>query len=280
MAYELENGAIRVLIDPVGAEPVSLVFRGRERLWQNENGGWAGHAPVLFPVCGNCAVIEGGVRYPIPRHGFARGMRFSLRSRTENSLSFTLCADAETFRLYPFDFLFTVTYLLEGDSLLVRYEAENPADKRLFFSWGGHFSHKLFAPLGEHFLRFPAEEEFNAYLHGADGRLTGERRALGKGNTFFLPEEELSEGNTLIFAPKSRAVVLGNARGKVAALEFEGFGYLLLWRPDGADMICIEPWANLPDRAGDETPFSRKRLLSAGKGERLSATQKITSFEV
>ena len=281
MRYKLENGVISAVIDDLGAEPVSLVFQGRERLWQNQNGSWAGHAPVLFPVCGNCGLFWNGTRYPLPCHGFARRSRFALAAQMENSASFVLRSDAETLKQFPFAFRFTVTYRLDGNSLFICYEAENPSEKPLYFSWGGHLSHALFAPVSEYGLRFEEEENFLAFVHDGEGRLTGERKFYGEGREFPLPEEGLQHGNTLIFAPRSRAVTLHRAGKPLARVEFGGFPYLLLWRPEGAEMLCVEPWANLPDTAGEDRAFPQKAgIRTLAGGERATAVQKIEYFGI
>ena len=56
MIYEFGNGTLKCKVSDLGAELVSVVHNGKERLWQNENGGWSGHAPILFPHCGKCTV--------------------------------------------------------------------------------------------------------------------------------------------------------------------------------------------------------------------------------
>lgn len=281
MQDKLENGALSVVIDRRGAEPVSVKFHGRERLWQNENGSWAGHAPVLFPVCGNCALWRNGEKFPLPKHGFARKREFSLLRRAPQSLSYGLRADGESRAVYPYDFDLTVTYTLEKDSLSIGYEVAALGRSPLYFSWGGHLSHALFFPLSEHSLLFPEEERFESLLHDGEGRLTGERKLWGTGKRLDLPEEGLKGGNTLIFAPASRSVALCRAEKKLAEVSFEGFPYLLLWRPDGAAMLCIEPWGNLPDRAGEEVPFEmREDIRALSPGKRDTVSQKITYFEV
>ena len=60
---------------------------------------------------------------------------------------------------------------------------------------------------------------------------------------------------------QSEKVWLKTAQGeKLAEITFKEFKNLLLWRPDGAKMICIEPWQNLPDKVGQEfVEFSKKK---------------------
>lgn len=266
----LANDRLLVEISPVGAEPVRLEHCGTERLWQNEDGAWAGHAPVLFPVCGNCSKS-----FQLPRHGFARKRLFTETARTQTSVRFELVADAETRKTYPYDFRFAVTYTLDGDTLEIGYELCNLQSGPLPFGWGGHLSHRLFSPLGGHFLRFEKEERFRALLHNDEGLLTGEVSDMGVGKELYLTEEMLT-GNTIILPVRSRKVALCNARGPLAELSFEGFLYLLLWRPRGARMLCAEPWSNLPDRTdGENSTFT---LL--GGGETASAAERIAYFEV
>lgn len=226
-------------------------------------------------------MLCGGSTFPLPRHGFARKMLFVCKSQTQNSISLVLRSSEETLRQYPFEFVFTVTYRLEGNSLSISYETENPAKTTMYFSWGGHLSHALFAPLSQHGLHFAQEERFCSLLHDGEGRLTGERKDYGTGKNFPLPVEDLTHGNTLIFAPVSREVTLFCGEKPLARVAFEGFPYLLLWRPEGARMLCIEPWGNLPDAAGEALSFPQKAGVCAlGGGERAKIAQKITYFEV
>ena len=70
MLYEINNGTIKLTVSSLGAEMTGLVKGGKERLWQNDNGKWAGHAPILFPACGNCALTTKGKKYPMIQHSF------------------------------------------------------------------------------------------------------------------------------------------------------------------------------------------------------------------
>lgn len=250
MEAVLNNDIISLKADTLGAELTSIRVCGQEQLWQNESGEWAGHAPILFPVCGNCAVQVDGKQYPIDRHGFARKSEFTLIKQQKNSLLFELKSNDKTREQYPFDFVFRVRYTLLGAALRIRYEVENPSEKTLYFSCGGHESYLLSKPLGEYELRFSCKEKFISLLHDTAGRLTGKTLDLGSDTRFPLPEDLLVDGNTLIFRPRSRRLTLCEKGGKrVADISFHGFSNLLLWRPGTQSVICIEPWHNLPDGA-------------------------------
>ena len=261
MNYTIENGNLSVTATDFGAEVISVVANGKERLWQNPTGEWAGHAPLLFPVCGHCGVTVDGVSYPIKSHGFAKKCLFSLKDKGDNYLTFSLCANEETKKVYPFDFIFSVTYRIENNTLFIEYDVENVDDKPLYFACGGHETFDLETDVDGYELIFDKEENLTHYYHDKDGCLTGETRAYGNGKPFPLPKDFLQNGETLIFKDvASRKVQLARKGGKpLADVTFEGFSNLLLWRADEAKYICIEPWSNLPDDAGKaDIEFSQK----------------------
>lgn len=260
MTYTLQNEYISLTADTAGAELVSVTAGGRERLWQNENGSWGKHAPLLFPVCGHCEMKVNGAVYPLSAHGFAAKREFLLLRRTDTSLCFVLCADDETKKQYPFDFTFTVTYALHGNALTITYEVENSAAAPLPYACGGHESFALASDVGDYKIVFEKKEQLVHRFHDDDGFLTGQTEEYGNTRELVLPADFLTDGKTLIFPRiKSRAVSLCRVSGeKEADILFPDFENLLLWRPHGARMICIEPWMNLPDTQGEHKEFAEK----------------------
>lgn len=262
MNYTINNARTSVTVTDLGAEVISVVVDGKERLWQNSTGEWAGHAPLLFPVCGHCGVKVDGVEYPIKAHGFAKRMPFALVDSGNNFLTFALSSNEETKAVYPFDFIFEVTYRIEENTLSIEYNVKNPAKTPLYFACGGHETFDLFGEDVDNFeIDFEKEEKLVHYYHDKDGYITGKTMDCGNGKPFSLPKDFLQEGETLIFKDvQSRSVNLVRKGGKpLATVTFEGFSNLLLWRQDEARYICIEPWTNLPDDAGvPDIEFSQK----------------------
>ena len=259
MTYTVKSELLEVTVNDLGAELSSVKFQGKEKLWQNETGEWAGKAPILFPVCGRCSMIVEGTEYPIPFHGVAKKSVFALTEQTENSLSFTLSSSEETKKVYPFDFEFTITYTVNGAELEISFEVYNPAEKALYFSCGSHESYVLDKEISEYKLVAEKEEE---WIHSPyEDKLTDQEVFLAKGKELPLPEDILSGSNTLIMSGlRSGGVSLCEKSGKkVVDISFKDFSNLLLWRPGNVKMVCIEPWSNLPDRAADEKKeFSQK----------------------
>ena len=261
MQYTIHNNAISCTIDSLGAELVSVVKDGKERVWQNQTGDWAGHGPLLFPVCGHCGVKVDGVEYPIAAHGFAKKMGFALVSQTQTEVVLAIEADEETKKVYPFDFRFQVRYALNGNELTIAYRVVNPANTPLYFACGGHESFALDSGVENYEIIFEKQENLVHYFHDDEGYMTGETKSYGKLQTFPLPEDFLQEGRTLIFKDvASRKVWLCEKGGKkLAEITFDGFENLLVWHAGKAPFICIEPWTNLPDPANKaDVEFSLK----------------------
>ena len=84
MVYFIKNDFMRVGIDKLGAEIVSIATLGeeieKEYIWQGDEKYWMGHAPVMFPICGrlyNGEYTYLGKTYTLPNHGFARKSEFT-----------------------------------------------------------------------------------------------------------------------------------------------------------------------------------------------------------
>ena len=119
MQATIHNEFLTLTVDTHGAEAVSLKnAAGQEMLWQADPAVWKRHAPILFPWTGKLtggAFTHKGKTYPGGQHGFARDVEHTL-----------LCAEGDTIRLelrsdekskaerFPFDFVLTSTFRLEG----------------------------------------------------------------------------------------------------------------------------------------------------------------------
>ena len=279
MVYYIENERLKVGVSDLGAEIVSVIFCGKERSWQNEDGSWAGHAPILFPVCGNSAVIVGGVDRKINFHGFARKSVFTLEKKSEKSVTFSLKSDENTLKVYPYFFALYITYEVTGDTVKVVNTIENLGDTVMPFAIGRHDSYALDADVDEYKIVFPKAERFLSLKTVEDARITGEADDLGGGKELDLPKDYLSFGRTIILENvSSDHLFLCRTNGeKKVRVDFNEVNNVLLWRPHGAKMVCIEPWSALPDRVDRRVEFTENekyyRIPAGGKKTiELSAT--------
>ena len=143
MTFIIENEQLRVTVDSLGCEAVSIVGKkdGCEYLWNGDSSIWAQHAPTMFPICGRLS--EGkytyrGETYEMNLHGFARHAEFTILEKTPTSVSMVLTDNDTIYGTYPFHFTFTVTHTLEGNTLHTAFKVENRSDCSMPYAVGGH----------------------------------------------------------------------------------------------------------------------------------------------
>ena len=211
MTYTLSNDLLTVSIQDAGAQLCSVRSAGgTEYLWQADPAVWGRHAPLLFPLIGRLQDSQytlDGRAWSISTHGFARDAQFQVSEQGPTTLSFQLEDSEETRRVYPFSFVLTVTYTLEGSRL-------TKAHRRCMLT------------IGE--ARFPLE----------GGRIPLCPRAFGL-DTIVL---DLEGERRAALVDRS-----GRERVVVECPDFPYLGLWTADKPFDTGYFCIEPWSALPD---------------------------------
>ncbi len=246
--HQLKNKKLTVNIDKKSGEVLSVIKNGVERLWQNEDGSWDGHCPVLFPACGHVGLNYNNKIYDLPPHGFAKNKTFTVVKANNRRIELSLKYDEETLKVYPFKFDFRMRYKIKGDVLTFEYQVKNLGENNLFFSCGGHESFLLDESIDNYSLHFNKNEIFLNYCNNEDGYLTCKTDVLGQGRELKLKDEWFNNSLSLIFKElKSDKVLLLKENTPIAQISYKGFDVLVVWKEYGSKFICIEPWLNLPD---------------------------------
>ena len=272
MFYTLKNEYLTVKISDLGAELCSVQAKnGCEYMWQPEAGHWQGHAPWLFPICSR--LYEGrytyrGRSYQMPGHGFAHTSYFTGMKVSDTVLHMTLTENDETLRMYPFEFLLTVTYTLIDDRLLIDVRIVNPGRETLIAGLGAHPGFRV--PLSgngkfdEWFLEFAEECRPFEMTLSRDIFWTGRRRRFPLENdrrvrldrSLFAKDGHFLSGTGHVVTLKS----FGAERA--VTLTYEGMPYLGFWsEPSDVGFVCVEPWHGLPSVTGVVDDLETKRDL-------------------
>lgn len=248
MLFVIGNKNFSVAVDSLGAQLNSIKKDGKEKLWQNEDGSWEDHAPLLFPYCGRFNVKSHGKVYPNDLHGFAQYRDFTLVSQTETELCLNLVSDAETLKVYPFEFSLNIRYRVVDTSLEISCEVKNIGKEDLYFATGGHESYAIDEELAFYHVEFEKEEELLRLFHDDDGVLTDETKVYPKSKNLYFSEVPIISDETLIFKgiKSSWCKLVKNSGEVVAKTEFSGLNNIMFWRTPGARFICMEPWMNMP----------------------------------
>ena len=277
----IKNSDLTVVIAKKGAELQSIVCGGVEYMWNRDPAFWAQSAPIMFPMCGG---LKGGkyelegVGYEMPKHGFAKLMDFEVENQTESSVTFVLYDNEQTRKMYPFAFAFRVSYVLEGKSVKVTYDAENLDNKTMYCTFGAHEAYACPEGIEAYELIFPEKETLYAY--GLNGDIvTDYTKLMVQGSDRLVLDDRHFALDALVFRDvKSNSVTLASkVSGRRVKVEFDGFDYLILWHKYTAPYLCIEPWCGLPDVAGSGYNFAEKEGMHAvSVGGHFARTHTIT----
>lgn len=265
---ELEEPAGRLAIGvcpETGGELRSLrVKRGRRwfELLHAGSPSWRGGAPWLFPAVGRSAAAGavghwrvGGRLLPMPIHGFVMDRGWELSQIGGPLIACRTTSDADTRKLYPFDFALTAEYSFDAGAFVARavVEAASSNAKPMPFSLGNHLT--LALPVfgegepGQARLRTPAGSVLKL---SKQGLLTGESEAAP-----YFVGARLADDPRLMnlvlgaYPPAKRWVEVLSPTGLGVRLsqsaEAADDGFRFVFWSDGKSFFCPEPWLGEPD---------------------------------
>ncbi|RAJ23087.1 galactose mutarotase-like enzyme [Pedobacter cryoconitis] len=273
----LENENIKVTISAKGAELQSIKSKkdNLEYLWKGDPAFWGKFSPVLFPIVGalkNNTYCIGEQSYQLPRHGFARDLTFEAQQINEEEALFTLSHNAETLKVYPFEFKFSLRYSLSGAAVSCTYEVNNPGIKDLLFSVGAHpaFAVPLTADTlyEDYYLGFSQDESLN--IHQIEDNLIGDQVAILQLSDRKLHlQHELFYNDALVIKDlNSKSIQLKNTKNQHGLnFRFIDFPFFGIWSAKDADFVCLEPWCGIADGIHHNQQLSDKegiQTLSPG----------------
>lgn len=274
MTVQIENDFLIATIAEEGAELISLKSKKHqiEYLWQGDPKFWGRHAPVLFPIVGrlkNDQYTFENQTFSMSQHGFARDSLFEVIEHAPELASFSLKSDKETKQKYPFDFELILSYELEEDQLIVKYQVENTGNKEMYFSIGGHPAFNV--PLEQHltfddyFLGFsPQKSRIQIPLSGPYADF--EHKTLGQTNTSLDLRRELFKNDAVIFETKgvNTFTIETDESPHSISLSYTDMPYVGIWSPydKEAPFICIEPWCGIADEVNTNGKLVDKKGIN------------------
>ena len=293
MIYTIQNEALMVQVEDAGAQLASIRdAAGTEYLWQGDPAIWNRRAPLLFPIIArlkDSRYLLDGKPYDIPIHGFCRSAPFVMTEQSANSVTFRYRDTEETRRMFPFEFILTVTYTLEGNRLVKSHHVQNLSNTPMYYELGGHDGFRAPLAAGEtmsdYAIRMPDVEAITPYGMDADKMITPKTVSYPLANGRMPLKPSAYDLDTIILSefPQRRAsLVDGKDRPRVS-VDFGDFAYLGVWtatKDFDTNYVCIEPWTTLPDATFVGRELSEKagiRKLAPGAVETLSYTVTIHS---
>jgi galactose mutarotase-like enzyme len=288
--HHLENDILRISIAPKGAEIQRLFHKVHQMdyLWSGDPAFWGKFSPVLFPIVGSLkenTYYYRGKSYRMGRHGFARDRDFIAEKQSPTELLFLLHSDAETKKIYPFDFEFRIRYLLDGNELSTEYQVKNTGSSQLLFSVGGHPAFRIPLTNGEqysdYFLHFEEKENLSRWPISPEGLIENQPIPLLNDSDRLNLLKPLFYRDALVFKyPASSEVSLLSAKSPHGIhFQMGEFPFLGIWSARDADFICIEPWCGIADSVDSNQQLeSKEGIEKAAPGSTFSRQWRIKIF--
>ena len=266
----IKNNELKVEITEDGAELRSIVFKGKEYLYQGDCT-WKRRAPILFPWAGRLRDLEytyDGEKYHMGQHGFARDMRFNVIEKEEDRVNMMIQSDASTLVIYPRPFKLYMEYKVEGNSLRVKMSVENLGDKEMTYGIGIHPGFIIEDRDASLYIEGGNE---NAIILDANGK-----RVRGENVRERVPLSFFSDNTTLI-VPDAKEVI-AKGKDRTIVLNLVSFKNLVVWRSENDPFICLEAWDNLPSKEGEEENFNTRSNVVRQKPISTRQFESIFSF--
>ncbi len=255
---EIINKNIRVKLNNPG-EINSLKFKDIEIFHQPDDF-WGKTFPIIWPSLATSSGFEvNGKNYEMPRHGFWKELNWKSISNTHSSIVNKAIHKADD--VYPFDMEITLKVDVEtDDTLTIVVEFKNTGSEVAYFHFGHHPS---FYINESSTLKGYGDAKANMIMLDSSGSdktqdLSKELMSIPFGKDF----------DTLIFKGTGLKSVSYNYKNLEITTDFDADN-LQLWKPKGANFICIEPWQGESDMSYNASVKAKEKSgiveLASGK---------------
>ena len=269
----LKNEQLQIVVSEHGAELQSILdAEGKEYLWQGDSKYWGRRSPILFPiVCGlwdDCYRLD-GYEYKMARHGFARDLDFKLINKTDTKVTFALEDSPETHRCYPYHFMLSITYRLDGNKIHVIWHVHNTDKNEIHFQIGGHPAFMIPGMKeGDEVkgtVRFDNKGKLERLIGNMKGCIIPGRFDVGsKDGIWHFTEDSFKEDCVIIDKSQVKQVALLDEEGQPSVTVDMKTPCVGIWAPYGkhAPFVCIEPWYGIHDKVEYSGDFRQKYLMN------------------
>lgn len=268
MVHYIENEHLKIGVKEFGCELTSIKSKATdfEYLWQGDAKIWAGQSPILFPIVGRLIddkYTYNGKEYEMPKHGFARKLKWEFLAADENSMKFILSDSEDTFKIYPFRFDLVVTFTLDEKTLKVSHDIINKGDNLLLFSLGAHPAFNC--EIGDKLVFEKNETLSTVKIDLVNSlRLPDTFPVLNNETDIVITKDIFNEDALIFSGVESDFVTLkSDSHNRTVKFTLGGAPWLGIWAKPGAPYVCIEPWCGVNDSQIKKADFSQKDGINA-----------------
>lgn len=209
-------------------------------------------------------------------------MEFEVILKTENIHKYVLKSNQKTLKIFPFKFELYVTYEIEEDVVITKYNVINKDEHKMIFGIGGHPAYICQYSTEKYKIEFGRKEDKIEFYKLKNGLLVDKKiDNILIDNSIILTKDIFNEDAIIMKNIKSNIVTLKEIDTQKTILEFnfEGFPYLAIWSKIGAPFICIEPWQNHADSINSNGNFEEKEnILKLDSNKEFSCSYSVKIF--
>lgn len=287
--FTVKNKNCTLSVDTFGAELSSFTCNGKEYIWQRDPEVWPGSAPVLFPIVGMLkgdgeTTLIDGKPYHMEIHGFAKDTEFKVDTVCEDKITLSFESNADTLKMYPYNFKFSVEYKVEENSFVQTYIIENKNDIDMPYVVGAHpgFSMPIFeGEFSDHKLVFEKNETAPAYRIDDNGIIDDYNPDIvfSNNNEIALDHSLFDKGALVFEHLNSKWIKMIDKKGRGIKMDFADFDYFGVWQKPKrkAKYLCLEPWTGMNDcYSGDGIYKNKRGMRFVAPGQKVSLQLKVT----
>jgi galactose mutarotase-like enzyme len=271
---QLAAGPATATLALQGAEPMTWQVGGHDLLWHGDPAHWSFRAPILVPVVGASSggvVRVDGQAYPMPQHGFARGLPFALVAAERDSAHLRLADTPETRLHFPFAFVLDITVALTPASLQLTYAVTNRDAAVMPYAIGFHPAFAWPFDGGERTeYRVVFGEPEAPRLPGVTDAalLVPHGRPSPVADRILALDPDAFTEAFVFLEARSRSLAFEAPSGAAIKMAVEGYPHLAIWTKPTAPFLSLEAWTGHADWhgfAGELAQRASMRLLAPGE---------------
>jgi galactose mutarotase-like enzyme len=195
-----------------------------------------GGNPVLFPSPGKLdhdRYTRGNDSGAMGQHGFARNLPWQVVAQTESTVTLRLSANETTRGMYPWDFVATYHYSVDGAVLRIEQQVENTGAAVMPFGAGFH-----------PYFRVPQETKARTSIPTRARRAwdNAKKEMVSLDGPIDLTAAEV-DLHLVDHRDSTMTLDLGDGH-RIEVRASEAFTRWVIWTLGGRDFVCVEPWTS------------------------------------
>ncbi|WP_457900497.1 aldose epimerase family protein [Rhizobium sp. LEGMi198b] len=264
-AVAIRSGIAQAVINRKGAELIGWQVGANDLLWSRRPPGWNQACPLMFPSCGwsESSLVEiKGSSYPMPVHGFISMQEFDVVSSSESEVTLETSDDEFTKTMYPFCFIFRITYKIVDSRLNIDISVKNTSDSSFLpYSIGIHpgFRWSLSSARKDTWrLQFEKLESPLVPCISSEGLIQGSQRKISLNGRYLHLNESLFQNEALCFLnANSKWLSLVGEKATIR-IDAPDARHWVVWSLPQQDFLALEPCTGHGDMEGRRIPFDER----------------------